>query len=747
MGNKIWYCEAANSWEEALPIGNGRLGAMISGDPVRETVWLNEDSIWSGRKLDRINPDAEVYLQEIRRLLREGKIPEAERLSLYALSGAPNSQRAYETAGELYMNFRYESEISNYRRELDMDEGCVRTLYQVGTTVYQQEWFASAVAQTLALHLTAQGEGSLNFDCVLGRCHNRTDQSGSFGGDSIYFLVDGGQGISFVVRVLVKTKGGNVRTIGEHVIVEKAKEAVLLLDIETSFRQKDYCKTVESRLQNAADKGWEGLRREHVAEYGELFRRVQISLAERPKEEKRDTRALLRAVQNGGDENDLLEQYFQYGRYLLLSSSRGDCLPANLQGIWNKSLTPSWDSKYTININTQMNYWLAESGSLPECHLPYFRHLRKVMESGRETACRMYGCRGSVAHHNTDIYADTVPQDQYIPATFWVMGEAWLATHIWEHYRYTGDKAFLEGYLDVVEECIRFFDDFLTQREDGTLVTSPSVSPENTYILPDGTRGCLCEGAAMDTEILRELLYGYLQAAGEVKRDPEFAERAEEIRNRLPEMKIGKYGQIQEWLEDYEEAEPGHRHISQLYALYPGTQWNWRDTPEWMEAARATLRRRLAHGGGHTGWSRAWIIGLWARLGDGEEAYENLRALLAQSTFPNLMDNHPMGQGAVFQIDGNLGAAAAFIEMLVQSHEGRIVLLPAIPEQIGTGEVSGLSLRGQIRLTMAWKKKRIVRFSLLSSTDQEVTLVFNEREEKIVLQAGKEYHYQETVKA
>lgn len=722
-----------------MPVGNGRIGAMVGANPVCETVWLNEDSIWSGKQLDRINPSAREFLPEIRRLLRAGRIPEAERLALCALSGTPNSQRAYETAGELYLGFRMEGEIREYRRELDLDRGIAGAVYRIGETEYRQEWIASAPDQVLALHLTAEGKGKLSFDCRLGRCHNRTDEVTANGENVVSFVVESGGGISFTVSLRVETVGGRIRTIGEHIAVEEAREATVLVAIETSFRHENYREEAERRLQRAAAKSWEELRQAHAREYEPLFQRVALSLGEENGEAEPDTQERLERMRSGEDDAALLALYFQYGRYLLLSSSRGDCLPANLQGIWNSSLTPPWDSKYTININAEMNYWLAESGSLPECHIPYFRHLRRVMENGKKTAAQMYGCRGSVAHHNTDIYGDSAPQDHYIPASFWVMGEAWLATHIWEHYLYTGDGEFLTEYLDIVEECIRFFADFLIENDRGELVTSPSVSPENTYIMPDGTKGCLCEGAAMDIEILRELLCGYLRAAEHGFGNPEVRERAEEIYGRLPALKIGKHGQIQEWMEDYEEAEPGHRHISQLYALYPGTMLNWRDTPEWMEAAKATLNRRLSYGGGHTGWSRAWIIGLWARLGEGEAAYENFRALLSQSTFPNLFDNHPMGEGFVFQIDGNFGASAALAEMLAQSHGGRIVLLPALPHQLKDGRVSGLSLRGQIRLDMEWREGKVLRYSLYSPKEQSVFVTVNGCEEEILLQGKEQY--------
>ena len=374
--------------------------------------------------------------------------------------------------------------------------------------------------------------------------------------------------------------------------------------------------------------------------------------------------------------------------------------------------------------------------------MPYFIFLKRVCENGRKTAREMYGCNGSVAHHNSDIYADTAPQDFYIPASFWVMGEAWMATHIWEHFVYTGDKAFLEENFQVLQACVDFFQEFLVRAEDGTLITSPSVSPENTYIMKNGARGCLCEGAVMDMEILTELLQDYIKACKVLGKKPELKKKAETILEGLPSLKIGKYGQLQEWQEDYEEAEPGHRHISHLYGVYPGHQISWEKTPELMQAAEISLKRRLAAGGGHTGWSRAWIIGLWAHFRDSQKVYENLQALLCGSTFDNLMDNHPMGDGFVFQIDGNLGAAAAMIEMLVQCEDDHIRLLPALPDEFSEGKAEGIRLRNGLVLSMEWKNKKVTDWKLikdrLAVKDEKVFVLVNGKLEEANYEKGGE---------
>ena len=740
---EMWYEQPAGKWDEALPVGNGRLGAMICGRPERETIWLNEDSIWSGKPLNRINPDAPKYLPQIRNLIRQGNIAEAEKLSLQALAGTPNSERSYESAGELYLEFKNQTEIRKYRRSLDLEKGICFVEYERKNTKYSREILASFPEQVMVVHMKAEGQESLSFSCHFERSHNRTDEVWA-NGTKAGFFVDGGAGISFFAGIAVDAKEGDVYSIGEHILVDGAKEVTLYIDIETSFREVNFRETCMKRLEKAQKKGWEQCLAEHIRDFSSLSGRMQLMFGTKRQQEAASypTDKRLNMLKNGKEDPALYALYFQYGRYLLLSSSRGDSLPANLQGIWNNSLTPPWDSKFTININTEMNYWIAESGNLSECHLPYFTFLKRICENGRKTAREMYGCNGSVAHHNSDIYADTAPQDFYIPASFWVMGEAWMATHIWEHFVYTGDKAFLEENFQVLQACVDFFQEFLVRAEDGTLITSPSVSPENTYIMKNGARGCLCEGAVMDMEILTELLQDYIKACKVLGKKPELKKKAETILEGLPPLKIGKYGQLQEWQEDYEEAEPGHRHISHLYGVYPGHQISWEKTPELMQAAEISLKRRLAAGGGHTGWSRAWIIGLWAHFRDCQKVYENLQALLCGSTFDNLMDNHPMGDGFVFQIDGNLGAAAAMIEMLVQCEDDHIRLLPALPDEFSEGKAEGIRLRNGLVLSMEWKNKKVTDWKLikdrLAVKDEKVFVLVNGKLEEANYEKGGE---------
>ena len=743
---KLWYQKPAECWSEALPVGNGRYGGMVFGNPQEEVIQINEDSIWSGKKLDRINPDAPKKLKEIRNLIRAGKIEEAQELTLYALSGVPNSQRSYQTAGECYIHMHNIDDITHYYRDLDLEEGIANVQFVSDGITYQREVIASAPAGCMAIHMMTKERAPFSFDCHLGRKHNFTDEILSEDGKMVRFLVDGGkEGISFCTNLSVDvqpewmTKGGSVEIIGEFLVVKNVTECVLYLDTETSFRYSDYIVAARERCLLAESLGWERFRKQHIEDYQRLYRRMQLHYGQSDiKMEEIPTDVRLKQVENGMTDMGLLELYFQYGRYLLISSSREGSLPANLQGIWNDSLTPPWESKYTVNINTEMNYWMAETANLSECHLSLFEHLQRICENGKETARRMYGCNGSVCHHNTDIYADTAPQDHCITSAFWVMGEAWLATHIWEHYLFTKDKKFLSENFYVLEQSVLFFYDFLIEGKNGTLVTSPSLSPENTYQMEDGTLGVLCESPTMDTEILLELFHSYIGACQVLGKSKEEISKAEAVKKRFPPLKIGKYGQLLEWMEDYEEPEPGHRHISHLYGLYPGNSISKECTPELFNAAYRTLERRLENGGGHTGWSRAWIIGLWAAFGNGEKAYENLNAILCMGTFPNLMDNHPMLDGYVFQIDGNFGAAAAMIEMLVKSKENRIELLPAITEKTKSGCLSGVRLRCGAELAMNWEDGKVIALEIYPDKILEekwpVILCVNGTEHHILLE-------------
>ncbi|GAE05586.1 glycoside hydrolase N-terminal domain-containing protein [Paenibacillus sp. JCM 10914] len=633
--------------------------------------------------------------------------------------------------GDLLIDYRYadpgNGEVTSYRRDLNLMEGTSSVAYHVNGTRYERVSYASYPDEVLVTEITADQPGSISFKARLKRGDNRyldrierIDDCtlGAFG------QCGGEGGSAFAIGLRAVIHGGSCKVIGEFLVVEGADSATLLLSAGTTFRQAEPRMYVIERLDKATTGG--DLLTRHVADFRNLADRVQLQLGDaNDGKETLPTDERLKEVQDGNSDTGLIALYYQYGRYLLISSSRPGSLPANLQGIWNEHMLPPWDSKYTININTQMNYWGAESGNLAECHQPLFDLLERMREPGRITAARMYGASGFVAHHNTDIWADTAPQDHYVPATYWPMGAAWLSLHLWEHFEYSQDRRFLTQAYPTLKEAAAFFNDFLTETGDGQLVTNPSVSPENTYILPSGESGVLCMGPSMDSQILYELFGACIQAACVLGVDDEEQVKWRSLRERLPEPEIGSHGGIQEWLHDYEEAEPGHRHISHLFALHPGKRFTVQETPEWAQAARITLERRLASGGGHTGWSRAWIINFWARLEDGEQALTNVVSLLAHSTLPNLLDNHPP-----FQIDGNFGGSAGISEMLLQSHAGCVHLLPALPSTWCEGRVTGLRARGGYVVDLHWQEGKLLQADIQATREGEIRIRMDDKHQR-----------------
>lgn len=756
----LWYKKPAETWEEALPIGNGRLGGMIFGKIYSERIQLNEDSIWYGGPRDRNNPDAASHLPKIRKLIFEGKIKEAEELSAFALSGIPEGQRHYEPLGDLHLFFSGEKgNVSGYKRELDLATGVARVEYCVDGTKFKREIFTSYPHQVMVVRLTTNKAGAISFHTQLSRGNEPwnyepfttqkykynggfnayVDKSCAIGPDSSIMSGQcGGKGaVEFCSVLKVKTEGGNTYSIGNNVIVKEADSVTLILASSTTFREIDIQKVCQDRINVISELSYEEIYLAHLEDYTGLFNRVQLKICENENKEldQLPTDDRIELIKDGGEDPGLVSLFFQYGRYLLISSSRPGSLPSNLQGIWNKDMLPIWDSKFTININTQMNYWPVETCNLSECHFPLFDLLERMREPGRKTANVMYGCRGFMAHHNTDIWADTAPQDVCLSSTYWVMGAAWLSLHLWEHYEFTKDIKFLNNVYETMCEAAVFLVDYLVEDVDGRLVICPTISPENEYRLPNGESGVMCKGSSMDSQIIYALFNACIDASKILNKNELFGLELSKILSRVPEPEIGKYGQIMEWAEDYEEIDLGHRHISHLFALYPGNQISIKRTPELAFAARKTLERRLSHGGGHTGWSKAWIINMWARLKDGEEAYQNVMGLLRKSTLPNLFDNHPP-----FQIDGNFGCTAGIAEMLLQSHEKEIQLIPALPKAWKYGYVKGLKARGGFEVDISWENGNIRDAKITATVDCLVRVCCKEKNIEFTAIKGKSYY-------
>jgi alpha-L-fucosidase 2 len=735
----IWFDKPATDWNDALPVGNGKLGAMIFGGQETERLELNESSVWTGEDSWDANPNALKALPKVRELLFKGKYKEAEELAQKnIMCDKPRPLATYQELCDLYLDFGKLKNITGYRRELNIENATAGVSFSSGNIHYKREVFSSAPDQTLVIRLTADQPGSLSFKSHLSRPGNNSLIIAKANEIDLSEHIGNGKGVKIFARMCIFPEGGSLAADSGKIKVEKANAVTILITAATDYQGSDPAVVSLERMKNALSRRFEDIRTAHIADYQRLFRKVDIDLGNGPgKYYTTDSR--LTAMKNGYEDTDLLELYYQYGRYLLISSSRPGGLPANLQGIWADGMNPPWSADYHININLQMNYWPSEITNLGELQEPFIDFIDALRPNARKAAKELYGMKGIVCHHTTDLWHYTEPTGLLVWG-MWPMGIAWSCQNIWDHFLFEGDTAYLRSKsYPIMKEAAEFCMNWLTKDpKTGYLVSGPSISPENSFRIPGSDKNAsIVMGPTMDHMIIRDLLQKTIKASIVLNTDAQFRKKMEKVLSKLAPIKIGHDGRIMEWTEEFEEPEPGHRHMSHLFGLHPGNQINEK-TPELFAAAAKTLEYRLSHGGGHTGWSRAWIINFYARLKNADKAHENVLALLRKSTKNNLFDDHPP-----FQIDGNFGGTAGITEMLLQSHTGEIELLPALPKEWNTGHINGLMARGGFQIDMEWENGTLKHTEIISKLGNPLKISHKGKTLSIQTVKGGTYRFDE----